>query len=49
VNLSQNLAWTAESGDAYANQRQELTGTIRTVRHLAKAITAFSADDILSE
>ena len=35
-NMSQNLAWTAELGDAYINQSQELTQTIQNMRHLAK-------------
>jgi hypothetical protein len=36
ANMSQNLAWTAELGDAYVNQRQELTQTIQEMRRLAK-------------
>jgi hypothetical protein len=36
ANMSQNLAWTAELGDAYINQHQELTQTIQNMRHLAK-------------
>ena len=36
ANMSQNLAWTAELGDAYVNQRQELTQTIQNMRQLAK-------------
>jgi hypothetical protein len=35
-NMSQNLAWTAELGDAYVNQGQELTQTIQDMRILAK-------------
>ena len=35
-NMSQNLAWTAELGDAYVNQQQELTQTIQDMRQLAK-------------
>jgi uncharacterized membrane protein YgcG len=35
-NLSQNLAWTSELGDAYINQRQDVTQTIQALRHLAK-------------
>jgi uncharacterized membrane protein YgcG len=35
-NMSQNLAWTAELGDAYVNQRQDLTQTIQNLRQLAK-------------
>jgi hypothetical protein len=36
ANMSQNLAWTAELGDAYVNQRQQLTQTIQDMRLLAK-------------
>jgi hypothetical protein len=36
ANMSQNLAWTAELGDAYVNQQQELTKTIQGMRVLAK-------------
>lgn len=36
TNLSQNLAWTSELGDAYINQRQDVTQTIQAMRHLAK-------------
>ena len=36
ANMSQNLAWTSELGDAYVNQGQELTQTIQSMRHLAK-------------
>jgi uncharacterized membrane protein YgcG len=36
ANMGQNLAWTAELGDAYVNQRQELTQTIQKMRQLAK-------------
>jgi Protein of unknown function (DUF3300) len=36
ANMSQNLAWTAELGDAYVNQQQELTKTIQDMRVLAK-------------
>ena len=35
-NLSQNLAWTSELGEAYINQRQDVTQTIQAMRHLAK-------------
>jgi len=35
-NLSQNLAWTSELGDAYVNQPQDVTQTIQAMRHLAK-------------
>src|SRR5260370_37864507 len=34
--MSQNLAWTAELGDAYVNQGQDLTQTIQNLRQLAK-------------
>jgi Protein of unknown function (DUF3300) len=36
ANMSQNLAWTSELGDAYVNQRQSLTQAIQTMRHQAK-------------
>ena len=36
ANMSQNLAWTSELGDAYVNQQQDLTQTIQNLRHLAK-------------
>jgi hypothetical protein len=36
ANMSQNLAWTSELGDAYVNQQQDLTQTIQSMRHLAK-------------
>jgi uncharacterized protein YukE len=36
ANMSQNLAWTAELGDAYVNQQQQLTQTIQDMRRLAK-------------
>jgi hypothetical protein len=36
ANMSQNLAWTSELGDAYVNQSQDLTQTIQNLRHLAK-------------
>ena len=36
ANMSQNLAWTSELGDAYINQRQDLTQTIQSMRYLAK-------------
>jgi hypothetical protein len=35
ANMSQNLAWTSELGDAYVNQRQNLTQTIQTMRRQA--------------
>jgi hypothetical protein len=34
-NMSQNLAWTSELGNAYVNQRQGLTKAIQTMRHQA--------------
>ena len=36
ANMNQNLAWTSELGDAYLNQRQELTQAIQTMRERAK-------------
>jgi hypothetical protein len=36
ANMNQNLAWTSELGDAYANQQQELTQAIQTMRERAK-------------
>jgi hypothetical protein len=36
ANMSQNLAWTSELGDAYVNQRQSLTQAVQTMRHRAK-------------
>jgi Protein of unknown function (DUF3300) len=36
ANMSQNLAWMVELGDAYVNQQQELTKTIQDMRQLAK-------------
>jgi hypothetical protein len=36
ANMSQNLAWASELGDAYVNQQQDLTQTIQNLRHLAK-------------
>jgi hypothetical protein len=36
ANMSQNLAWTSELGDAYVNQGQDLTQTIQNMRKLAK-------------
>ena len=36
ANMNQNLAWTSELGDAYINQRQELTQAIQTMRQRAK-------------
>jgi hypothetical protein len=34
-NMSKNMAWTSELGDAYVNQRQSLTQTIQTMRRQA--------------
>ena len=36
ANMNQNLAWTSELGDAYANQQQELSQAIQTMRQRAK-------------
>src|ERR1700730_15482657 len=36
ANMSRNLAWTSELGDAYVNQQQELSQTILTMRERAK-------------
>jgi hypothetical protein len=36
ANMNQNLAWTSELGDVYANQQQELTSAIQTMRQRAK-------------
>ncbi len=36
ANMKQNLAWTSELGDAYINQRLELTQAIQTMRQRAK-------------
>lgn len=36
ANMSQNLAWTSELGDAYLNQGREMTQTIQSMRQLAK-------------
>ena len=35
-NMEQNLAWTSELGDAYINQRKELTSAVQTMRERAK-------------
>src|SRR5260221_360155 len=35
-NMSRNLAWTSELGDAYVNQQQELSQAIQTMRERAK-------------
>jgi hypothetical protein len=34
--MYQNLAWTSELGDVYANQQQDLTNAIQTMRQRAK-------------
>jgi len=36
ANMSRNLAWTSELGDAYVNQQQELSQAIQTMRERAK-------------
>src|ERR1700722_3120102 len=36
ANMSQNLAWTSELGDAHLNQQQELSQAIQTMRQRAK-------------
>jgi uncharacterized membrane protein YgcG len=36
ANMSQNLAWTSELGDAHLNQQQELSQAIQTMRGRAK-------------
>ncbi len=36
ANMNQNLAWTSELGDVYANQQQDLTNAIQTMRQRAK-------------
>ena len=36
ANMNQNLAWTSELGDVYANQQQDLTQAIQTMRQRAK-------------
>jgi hypothetical protein len=36
ANMSQNLAWTSELGDASVNQQQELSQAIQTMRQRAK-------------
>ena len=51
-NMSQNLAWTAELGDAYVNQQQELTQTIQDMRVLAKNagnLTPTSQENVTTE
>jgi Protein of unknown function (DUF3300) len=36
ANLNQNLAWTSELGDAYVNQKQDVTEAIQLMRQRAK-------------
>jgi hypothetical protein len=36
ANMKQNLAWTSELGDVYANQQQDVSKAIQTMRGLAK-------------
>jgi hypothetical protein len=36
ANMSKNLAWTSELGDAYINQQQEVTQAIQTMRQRAQ-------------
>src|SRR5260370_2313104 len=36
ANMSRNLAWTSELGDAYVNQQQELSQAVQTMRERAK-------------
>src|ERR1700756_1300635 len=36
ANMNQNLAWTSELGDAYANQQQEVSNAIQAMRERAK-------------
>src|SRR5258708_922209 len=36
ANMNQNLAWTSELGDVYANQQQDLSNAIQTMRQRAK-------------
>jgi len=36
ANMNLNLAWTSELGDAYINQRQDVTQAIQTMRERAK-------------
>ena len=35
-NMNQNLAWTSELGDVYANQQQDVTNAIQTMRQRAQ-------------
>jgi hypothetical protein len=36
ANMSRNLAWTSELGDAYVNQQQELSQAVQTMRERAR-------------
>lgn len=36
ANMNQNLAWTSELGDVYANQQQDVTNAIQTMRQRAQ-------------
>jgi hypothetical protein len=36
ANMNQNLAWTSELGDVYANQQQDVTNAIQAMRQKAK-------------
>ena len=36
ANMNQNLAWTSELGDVYANQQQDVTSAIQTMRQRAQ-------------
>jgi hypothetical protein len=36
ANMNQNLAWTSELGDVYANQQQDLSNAIQTMRQRAQ-------------
>jgi len=36
ANMNQNLAWTSELGDVYANQQQDLTNAIQSMRQKAQ-------------
>jgi hypothetical protein len=38
ANMSQNLAWTSELGDAYVNQQQDLSQAIQTMRERARQV-----------
>jgi uncharacterized protein DUF3300 len=51
-NLSQNLTWTWELGDAYVNQRQGLTQAIQSMRYLAKgagSLNSTSQENVTTE